>query len=163
MVVEQGGGRHEEVPSFNQIKESVDLALEKDLMSCAVLEGPPEEAILMHCAILLRQLPETGLVEFNIFLNEKNRFTEDEVDYRLNNLTVAPFLQSGEDSLIILRHVSEVLAEGGTPLIMLLMGESEKTEQEMAVIYVAKGMTIARALTTLQDANRKANEIKQQN
>lgn len=43
---------------------------------------------------------------------------------------------------------------------MLEVGEGNQTEQRMVVLYVAKGMTIEAAITTLQNKNRESKQKK---
>lgn len=157
MATERSGNGHREV-SPDQILASVDFAEEKGLMKVFVLKGPVGEASRTHLAILLRERPENGQSELITLLGEGDEFTGINIDAELSSLEVPFSLRNGDgpsrDKEEFLR-ASRILAEANTPFIMLEMGESERTEQEMAVIHVVNGITLETAIASLRIASQK--------
>lgn len=152
MAIEQGGDIHEETP-FDQIKESVSWALKEGLMKSYVLKGPVKETNQAHITALLREDFETKKIGFMVFIHKDDGFIWEKVMQEINALSIPFQLNNGHgplEDLAVFDRDSEALAKKNAPFIMLEIGESKQTEQEMIVLNVVNGIALGTAIEALK-------------
>lgn len=147
--------------SQEELKDSIDLALKEGFLKSFVLKGSDCERNNVHFVANIREIEDDGEMALFTFIDEENGFTREHLDEIIEKLSVPPVLRRKSisfDDKPAFDYARKALYKKGTPLIILEAGESERTELEKIVIFIADGLSIETAVSSLKKINQESKK-----
>ena len=160
MAVERGGGRPRELTQ-EQVKSRVEIALKQGFLRSCLLKGPVLEENITHFIVCLRQTSKSGNVRYSTVIDEDKGFTRNDLDLLINGLKAPRRSRCQsvfEDDKKAFDYARKALFMENTPFAVLIMGETENTEQEKIVIFMADGLSIETVVKAFKSMNDNSKE-----